>query len=73
MITSEITHKSYEPSTAIYLTNPIQCQRYLEYLGSEFLLDILWNGNVRENTLVFVWERCPETARAKKLWDEHKL
>lgn len=73
MITSEITKKSYEPSTAIYLTNPIQCQRYLEYLGSEFLLDILWDSKIRENALVFVWERCPETARAKALWDQHKL
>ena len=73
MITSEITNKSYEPSTAIYLTNPIQCQRYLDYLGSEFLLDILWDSKVKENALVFVWKRCPETARAKALWDQHLL
>lgn len=73
MITSEITKKSYEPSTAIYLTNPIQCQRYLDYLGSEYLLDILWDSKVRENALVFVWKRCPETARAKALWDQHLL
>ena len=73
MVTSEITKKTYEPSAAIYLTNPIQCQRYLEYLGSEFFLDILWASEKRKDALVFVWKRCPETAKAKELWDKHEL
>jgi hypothetical protein len=73
MITSEITHKKYEPSTALYFSNPIQCQRYLQYLGTEFFLDIIYSSEKRPDALIFVWKRCPETARAKELWDQHLL
>ena len=73
MIKSEITKKTYEPSNAIYISNVLQAQRYLEYLGADFLLDMLWNSEVRENCIVFVFPRCPETKRCKELWDQHKL
>lgn len=73
MITSEITHKTYEPSDVVYISNPIQCQRYLEFLGPDYFLDFIWNSEVRERALVFVWKRCPETKRAKELWDQHLL
>lgn len=73
MIKSEITGKVYEPSTAIYMTNPVQTFRYLDYLGSEYLLDIIWNSEKRKDTLVFVWQKCPETQKAKELWDQHLL
>ena len=73
MITSKITGKSYEPSEAIFLTNPLQCQRYLKLLGSEHFLDILYTSEKREDSLVFVWKRCPETAKAKRLWDNHEI
>lgn len=73
MITSKITGKSYEPSDAIFLTNPLQCQRYLKLLGSEHFLDILYTSEKREDSLVFVWKRCSETAKAKRLWDNHEI
>lgn len=73
MITSEITHKTYEPGEAIYISNPIQCQRYLEFLGPDYFLDFIWNSEVRERALIYVWKRCPETKRAKELWDQHLL
>lgn len=73
MITSKITGKQYDPSDAVFLTNPVQCQRYLKLLGSEHFLDILYTSEKRENSLVFVWRRCSETANAKKLWDQHLL
>lgn len=73
MITSKITGKTYEPSDCIYLTNPIQCQKYLKYLGVEFFLDILYTSDKREDALVFVWKRCPETREAKQKWDNHEL
>jgi hypothetical protein len=73
MITSKITGKRYEPSEAIFLTNPLQCQRYLKLLGSEHFLDILYTSEKREDSLVFVWRRCPETAKAKRLWDNHEI
>lgn len=73
MITSEVTHKSYEPGSCIFISNVLQAQRYLEYLGADYLLDIIWNSEVRENCIIFVFPRCPETKRAKELWDQHKL
>lgn len=73
MIKSEITGKIYEPSTALYMSNPVQCQRYLDYLGSEYFLDIIWNSDVKKNSLIFVWKRCPQTAKAKELWDKREI
>lgn len=74
MITSKITGKTYEPgSGCLYLTNMLQVKRYLEYLGPDFLLDVLWTSEKRPDALVFVWKKCPETRDAKILWDQHKL
>ena len=73
MITSKITGKTYDPSNAVYLTNPVQCQRYFKYLGDKPFLDILFTSEKREDALVFVWERCPETREAKIKWDNHEL
>ena len=73
MIISKITGKTYEPSDAIYLTNPVQCQRYFKFLGDEPFLDILFTSDKREGALVFVWKRCPETREAKLKWDNHTL
>ena len=70
---SQITGRSYEPSECVYITNPVQCQRYFKFLGSDFFLDILYTSDKKEDALVFVWKRCPETARAKLLWDQHEL
>lgn len=73
MITSKITGKTYEPGNAVYLTNPIQCQRYFKFLGSEPFLDILFASEKREDALVFVWKKCDATREAKALWDQHLL
>lgn len=74
MIISKITGKKYEPGAdCIYLTNMLQAKKYLEYLGPEFLLDILWSSEHRPDAIVFVWKKCPETREAKSLWDQHKL
>lgn len=73
MITSKITGKQYEPSDAVYLTNPLQCQRYFKLLGDALFLDILFTSEKREDALVFVWKRCPETREAKIKWDNHEI
>ena len=70
---SQITGKSYDPSDAVYLTNPTQCQRYFKFLGSEDFLDILFTSEKREDALVFVWRKSPATREAKTLWDQHLL
>ena len=70
---SKITGKQYSEGDAVYLTNPIQCQRYFKYLGDEYFLDILYTSEKREDALVFVWMKCDATAKAKALWDQHLL
>jgi hypothetical protein len=70
---SKITGKEYIERDAIYISNMLQSQRYLSYLGPEYLLDILYTGTHRKDSLVFVFKRCPETRKAKELWDNHEL
>ena len=74
MITSRITGKTYNAGTdCLYVTNMLQTKKYLEYLGPEFLLDVLWTSEHRPDALVFVWKKCPETREAKIKWDNHEL
>lgn len=73
MVKSMITGKEYEESNCIYISNMLQCQKYLSYLGPEYLLDILYTGTKRKDSLVFVFKKCSETKEAKELWDDHKL
>ena len=73
MIKSLITGREYDEKGCIYVTNMLQAQRYLSYLGPKYLLDILYTGTYRKDSIVFVFERCPETRKAKELWDNHEL
>ena len=73
MVKSPITGKEYDAKDCIYISNMLQCQRYLSYLGPQYLLDILYTDTYRKDSLVFVFARCPETRKAKELWDDHKL
>lgn len=73
MITSDVTHKTYEPGNSVFISNTLQAQRYLEYLGADYLLDIIWNSEVRDKCIVFVFPKSPETKKAKELWDQHML
>lgn len=73
MVESKITGREYDEKDGVYVSNMLQCQRYLSYLGPEYLLDILYTGTKRKDSLVFVFEKCPETRKAKELWDNHEL
>lgn len=73
MVKSMITGKEYSEDNCIYISNMLQAQRYLSFLGPEYLLDILYTGTHRRDSLVFVFKRCSETRRAKELWDAHEL
>ena len=73
MVKSKITGREYNETDCVYISNMLQCQRYLSFLGPEYLLDILYTGTHRKDSLVFVFKRCPETRAAKELWDNHEL
>lgn len=74
-ITSKITGKTYTPGNerCVYFSNMLQCAKYFKTIGEEHFLDILYTSKKGEDCLVFVWEKCPETAHAKKLWDDHLI
>ena len=73
MVKSKITGREYYEQNCVYVTNMLQAQRYLSYLGPEYLLDILYTGTYRKDSLVFVFEKCKATRKAKELWDNHEL
>ena len=73
LVKSKITGREYLENNCVYVTNMLQAQRYLAYLGPEYLLDILYTGTYRKDSLVFVFMKCPETRKAKELWDSHEL
>ena len=74
MKTSQLTGKTYSESDCIYMTNPKQNQAYAKYLGGwDYFVDMLFTAEKKEDALVFVWRKCPETPRAKELWDQHLL
>ena len=52
MVKSKITGKEYVERDAIYIANMLQAQRYLAYLGPEYLLDILYTGIQKFNVCV---------------------
>ena len=73
MVKSKITGREYIEDDCVYISNMLQAQRYLAHLGPEYLLDILYAGTKRKDSLVFVFKKCPETRKAKELWDNHEL
>ena len=73
MVKSPITQKVYDPANCVHISNMLQARRYLSYLGPEYLLDVLFTDTRRVDSLVFVFKKCPETRRAKELWDNHEL
>lgn len=73
MIKSEVTGKNYEPSECVFISNPTQCAKYYKLLGSELFMDIIISSEKHEDALVYVWKKTPETAEAKRKWDQHLL
>lgn len=73
MKTSKITGKTYDEDQVVYISNPKQWFKYFVALQGEKFIDILWTSEKRPDSLVFVWEKCPETAELKKKWDNHEL
>ena len=51
MVKSMITGKVYDEAKCIYITNMLQAQRYLSHLGPEYLLDILYTGTYKKDSL----------------------
>ena len=75
MAYSNLLHRHYDPSNSnvVYLTNVLQVAKFMKNGGAEFLVDILYDGVKREDTLVFVFLKTPEIKELYRLWQEHLL
>lgn len=75
MAYSQLLKRHYDPSNSnvIYLSNVLQVAKYLQNGASEFLVDILYDGVKKENTLVFVFLKTPEVQELYKKWQSHEL
>ena len=74
MIKSRITNKEYNPdnSSVVYLTNLVQCYKYLQNGAEVDLVDILYN-NTKNDCLVFVFNKSELIKNLYKEWQEHNL
>ena len=70
---SKILNKYYNAENVVYITSMLQCQRYLNNGASEDLVDILYSGTKREDTLVFVFAKTPRIQELYKKWQAHEL
>jgi hypothetical protein len=71
---SKITGQQFDPTQVIYITNPKQHFAYARYFGGwQYFIDMDASSDEKDGVGVFIWKKCPETARAKALWDQHLL
>ena len=72
---SEILQKYYDADNGnvVYITSMLQCQRYLNNGAAEDLVDILYSGTKRDDTLVFVFKKTPRIKELYKKWQAHEL
>lgn len=72
---SEICKNYYDASNGnvVYITSMLQCQRYLNNGAAADLVDILYSGTKRDDTLVFVFRKTPLIKELYKKWQAHEL
>ena len=75
MTHSKLLNKSYDPSNSnvVYITNMLQVARFLKNGAHEYLVDILYDGVKREDTLVFVFLKTPKIQELYRKWQLHEL
>ena len=72
---SKILNKWYDADdgNVVYVTNMLQAQRYLKNDAVEELVDILYTGTRRDNSLVFVFQKTQRIKELYKKWQAHEL
>lgn len=72
---SKLLNRYYDPDAnqVVYITNPIQAAKYLKNGAAEDLVDILYSGTKRPDTLVFVFQKTPLIKELYKKWQARKL
>ena len=57
----------------VYVTNFVQCSKFLNNGGVEDLCDILYSGTKRADTIVFVFRKTPLIKELYRKWKNHEL
>ena len=71
---STILNKWYDDDgQLVYVTNMIQCSKYLNNGCAEDLCDILFSGTKRPDSLVFVFKKTPLIKELYRKWNAHEL
>lgn len=75
LVFSKILGKYYDADdgNVVYVTNMLQAQRYLKNGAVEELVDILFTGTRRDDSLVFVFKKTPRIKELYKMWQAHEL
>ena len=75
MVYSKLLNKYYEPdnNNVCYISNMVQCAKYLKHGASEDLVDILFANTKNENSLVFVFQKTPLVQELYRKWQNHEL
>lgn len=72
---SRIFQKYYDADNGnvVYVTNMLQAQKYLKNDAVEELVDILYTGTRRDDSLVFVFLKTPRIKELYRKWQAHEL
>lgn len=74
MAYSELLNKFYDPSntSVVYISNMIQCYKYLNNGGKVDLMDIIYT-DTKNDCLVFVFRKSPLIQELYNKWKNHEL
>lgn len=72
-IYSRLLNRYYNDDEVVYVANMLQCARYMKNGAAEDLVDILYDGVKREDTLVFVFQKTQRIRDLYKKWQNHEL
>lgn len=70
---SKLLQKSYDNESVVYIANILQVARYMKAGAHVDLVDILYDGVKREDTLVFVFNKTPLIKELYRKWQAHEL
>lgn len=72
-IYSKLLNRTYNAEDVVYIVNMLQCARYMKNGAYVDLVDILYDGVKREDTLVFVFQKTPLIKELYLKWQAHEL
>ena len=70
---SKLLNTYYDNERVVYIVNMLQAARYMKAGAHVDLVDILYDGVKREDTLVFVFRKTPLVKELYKKWQNHEL